>query len=683
MTHRMTWPLAALLVASGSASAQTPPTPPTPARPAVPTRPAIPQAVLKPPVLDTGIFSPVSLPTPNAYRSASGAPGPQYWQQRVDYKLAATLDTAAKKLTGTETVRYVNNSPDSLAFLWFQLDQNLFAKGATGALLNASNSRFGGAGFDGGFQISRIAQGAVTSNAAARPAARAAAAKPVALAPLTSRVDGTMMYVALARPLAPGQSTTLELDYAFNIPEHGADRMGRDGALYELAQWYPRLAVYDDVHGWNLDPYLGQGEFYLEYGDFEYAVTVPAGYIVGGTGTLQNAAEVLTATQRSRLALAARSDTTIAIITADELRSGAARPSKSGTATWRFKASNVRDAAWAASPEFQWDVAAWQGILANAYYRPTAADLWAEAAKMSRASIQEYSEHWFRYPYPQISAIEGPISGMEYPMVAMETHGENREALYNVVTHEIGHMWYPMIVGNDERRYAWMDEGFNTFINTFSEERYFSRNDSDVRKDEKQFVFANDQGRDAQPILTPANRYKGSNNLGALAYVKPSIVLLALRNKVVGPAVFDTAFREFTRRWAFKHPQPADFFRTMENVIGRDLSWYWRGFFLTTDALDQAIETVNQAETAGGKRKVDVVLRNPGQAVMPVELKLTFADGSSTLVNLPVEIWYAGDRYTATFTFDKPVVAAQLNPDGLGLDVFKGNDNWGAVPATP
>jgi hypothetical protein len=664
-------------------AAQTPPTPPVPSRPTVPPKPTVPMPTLKAPVSDTGIFAPAPLPFSTVYRSASGAPGAKYWQQRVDYTLAATLDTAAKTLAATETIRYVNNSPDTLAFLWFQMDQNLFAPNSVGSLLNASNSRFGGAGFQGGFLVSRITQGAVSGasvGGVGRTGARGPA-RPAAGRAITTRVDGTMMYVPLPQPLAPGQSTTIELAYSFNIPEHGADRMGRDGALYELAQWYPRVAVYDDIHGWNTDPYLGQGEFYLEYGDIDYSVTVPAGYIVAGTGLLQNPQDVLTATQRARLALAAKSDTAIAIITAPELVSGAARPAKSGSLTWKFRATNVRDAAWAASPRYMWDASAYDGILANGYYRPEASKLWSEASRMSRASIKEYSEHWFHYPYPQISAIEGPVSGMEYPMVAMETDSRTREELYNVVTHEIGHMWYPMIVGSDERRYAWMDEGFNTFINTFSEEHYFERDDADTRRGEKQFVFANDQGSAAQPLLTPANRYKNDANLGALAYVKPSIVLLALRNKVLGPAVFDSAFREYTHRWAFKHPQPADFFRTMENVTGRDLSWYWRAFFFSTAALDQAIETVTQTESGNGKHNVSVILRNTGQAVMPVELKLTFSDGSSTTVNLPVEIWYAGDRYTARLTFDKAVTAAQLDPDGLGLDVYPQNDTWGTVPA--
>ena len=645
---------------------------------------------LRPPVADTGIFSPLRLPPGNEIRRPNGSPGPKYWQQRVDYQIRATLDTSAKRLTGSEIIQYSNNSPDTLGFLWLQLDQNLFRTGSTGSLLFASESRFGGAGFSGGFELDSILQCSTPQEpaAGAQPARRKRRAKAPAKAqprcgssPLKTRVDDTMMYLELASPLPPGGKTILELTYGFNIPEHGADRMGRDGSLYEIAQWYPRMAVYDDVHGWNTDQYLGQGEFYLEYGNIEYEVTVPAGYIVAGTGVLLNPADVLTAAQRGRLATALKSDTTIHIVTAPELSSGAARPVREGSLTWRFKADNVRDAAWAASPDYLWDAARWEGVLAQAYYRASAVDTWKDAAKMSRFSIQEYSTRWFSYPYPQISAIEGPVSGMEYPMVAMEAKGESGPDLYDVVTHEIGHMWYPMVVGSDERRYAWMDEGFNTFINTFSEESYWKRNDAAVRQRERQLIIGIDQMPTAQPILTPANRYRTSDNLLSLAYVKPSIELLTLRNKVLGPQVFDSAFREYTRRWAFKHPQPADFFRTIEEVSGRDLSWFWRGFFYTTAALDQSVESV-KPDSAGGAQ---VTLVNLGDAVMPVELELGFEDGTTDVLKLPVEIWYGGNRYVYQIKPAKTIVSARVNPDGTLPDAVVTNDVWRrpAPTATP
>jgi Peptidase family M1 domain len=650
--------------------------------PTQPSRPVTLVPALKPPVADTGIFSPLPLPEPTDTRNPDGSPGPQYWQQTVDYTLKVVLDTAAKRVSGTEQVRYTNHSPDTLRFVWMQVDQNLFRPGSVGSLLFEQESRFGGAGFQGGFEIESITQSSLPVKPAPARSGRRRTASPSPAdphsVPLKWRVDDTMMYLELATPIAPGGSTVLDLVYGFNIPEHGADRMGRDGSLYEIAQWYPRMAVYDDVHGWNTDPYLGQGEFYLEYGDIDYDVTVPAGYIVAGSGTLQNPTEVLTAAERGRLASAVKSDSTIAIVTAEELSSGAARPRTDGTQTWRFRAEHVRDVAWAASPEFLWDASGWDGVLAQAYYRPSAVDTWKDAAKMSRYSILDYSTRWFRYLYPQISAVEGPVSGMEYPMMAMEAKGDDGPDLYNVITHEIGHMWFPMMVGSDERRYAWMDEGFNTFMNTFSEEDYWKRDDTQIRRGEARFVTTLDQTPTAQPIMTPANRYRNDQNLGSLAYVKPSIMLLALRNKVLGPEVFDTAFREYTRRWALKHPQPADFFRTIDQVSGRDLSWFWRGFFFTTAALDQSVETVHQAPDSGA----EVVIRSLGSAVMPVELRIGYADGTDSLVKLPVEIWYGGNRYLYRYNPGKQIVTARVNPDGAFPDVVPANDGWSSAPAT-
>ena len=653
------------LLIAGPALAQNPAPPPTPAPPTPRQAPTPPPREVKPVVEDTGIFSPLSLPPANDLRHANGAPGTRYWQQRADYTIKATLDTAAKRLTGQVTIRYTNNSPDTLSRVWLQLDQNLFRKGSVGSYLNRQDTRFGGEGFDGGYDIASVTQTALSARGRA-------SGKPAAL---KTRVDDTMMEAVLGTPLPPGGTTLLDIAYAFNVPEHGADRMGREGSLYEFAQWYPRMCVYDDINGWNTLQYLGQGEFYLEYGTFTYEVTVPAGYIVGGTGILQNPLEVLTATQRARLKAAAAADTAVRIVTEEELTSGTARPASDGMLTWKFKAENVRDVAWAGSPEYLWDAASWEGILSHAYYRPAARALWQEAAVMGRFSIQQYSTRWFRYPYPQVSAVEGPVSGMEYPMVTME-NGNSREGLFGVITHETGHMWYPMVVGSDERRYAWMDEGFNTFINIFAEEGYFQQDDSRRRRGEAAFTLMNDQAPTAQPIMTYANRYRTEMNLGALAYIKPGMGLYLLRSKILGPEVFDQAFREYTRRWAFRHPQPADFFRTMEDVSGRDLDWFWRGWFFTTGALDQAIDTVTQRTDRQGGQSVTVTLRNAGYLVMPVELQLTFADGTTTTYSYPVEVWYKGDKYNATISTTQPVTEATVNPDGSWPDIVPGNNGW-------
>jgi hypothetical protein len=668
---------------SGNAVAQEPATPP----PVQSVRP-LNLPTLRPPVADTGIFSPLPVPPGNEIRRPDGAPGPAYWQQRVDYRIRATLDTATQRITGAESIRYRNNSPDTLRFLWLHLEQNLFRPGSTGSLLFSPDSSLGAEESPGGFEIDSVVQctvderrGATAGRRSRRVRTRESAPPRCPGGPLKTRVEETLMYVDLATPIPPAGATLLELSYRFTVPVHGANRMGRDGSLYQIAQWYPRLAVYDDVQGWNNTQYLGQGEFYLEYGNIEYEVTVPAGYIVAGTGVLQNPGDVLTRTQRQRLAAALKSDTTIQIITSAELGSGAARPARVGSLTWRFKADNVRDVAWAASPEYLWDATGWEGILAQAFYRPTARETWREAAKMCRYSLQEYSTRWYSYPYPQISTVEGPVAGMEYPMLAMEARGSSGPDLYSVLTHEVGHMWYPMVVGSDEGRNAWMDEGFTTFVSTFSEEGYWKRSDAAARQRERQLVIATDQLPTAQPILTPANRYRNSDNLLTLAYLKPSVALLTLRSKVLGPQVFDAAFREYTRRWAFKHPQPADFFRTIEAIGGRDLAWFWRGFFYTTAALDQAVESVKQDTT--GASQITIV--NLGDAVMPVELELAYDDATAELVKLPVEIWYGGNRYVYQTNAGKIIVSARVNPDGTLPDAVVANDAWKrpAAAATP
>ena len=311
---------------------------------------------------DTSVFAPLPFPPSTVYRSASGMPGPRYWQNRADYDIRATLDTTTKRLTGELRLHYTNNSPDTLRFVWFQVEQNAFKDSSLNSLVFAQQSRFGSRAFEGGDVMDHV--DLMRGGAAGSP-----------LVPLHTRVEGTELKADLPQPLAPGGSVTFDIAWHFDIPEHGADRMGREGSLYELAQWYPRVAVYDDLRGWNTEPYLGQGEFYLEYGDFTYAVTLPAGYIVAGTGSLENPEAVLTPTERSRLARALTSATPVNIITAEELKSGAARPRtvggvKEGMLTWRFRARNVRDVAWTAAPDYQWDASGWHGILAQAYYRP-------------------------------------------------------------------------------------------------------------------------------------------------------------------------------------------------------------------------------------------------------------------------------------------------------------------------
>lgn len=611
---------------------------------------------------DTSIFAPLDLdPEPDVYRASDGRPGPRYWQNRADYALRATLDTAAKTVRGSMTLRYTNNSPDTLAFIWMQTEQNAFRPNSLNTLVFPPESRFGSRSFAGGEVIERFVQ--VTGG------------RPV---PLHLRDNETVTRVDLARPLTPGQTAVLEAAWRFAVPEHGADRMGRDGALYEIAQWYPRVSVYDDVRGWNVEPYLGQGEFYLEYGDFTLEVTVPAGYIVTATGALQNAREVLTAPQVTRLAQAARSATPVAIVTAAELAAGTARPRTTGTMTWRFTARNVRDAVWAAAPDFQWDASSWNGILAQAYYRPDASANWEDAADQARTSIQEYSERWYPYPYPQISAVEGPISGMEYPMVAMENRSRDKPDLYNVVTHEIGHQWFPMIVGSNERTHFWQDEGFNTFINTFSEARRYPQNGDQMQRaaQERAEVEQTQAYNVDVPVETPADRID-PRRLGFTEYTKPSVGLQLLRQEILGPEAFDDAFRTYIRRWAFKHPTPADFYRTMENVAGRRLDWFWREWFVENPHFDQAVDSV-AAETRGDTSFVTVVYGNRARGVLPIRARLSFSDGTRQDVFYPAEVWSTNTRqYRRQYAFaGKRLTRIDLDPDRRLLDVDRSNNTW-------
>ena len=616
---------------------------------------------------DTSMFAPLQIfPAPNEFRMASGAPGPRYFQQRADYDIRASLDTGTKTLRGEYTLRYTNNSPDTLTFIWMQVEQNAFKANSLNSFVFPPDSRFGARGFEGGDIIDRFEQ--VPSGRTGRGTA------------LNMRTEGTVMKVDLAEPLAPGKSATFDVAWHFLVPEHGADRMGREGSLFELAQWYPRLCVYDDVRGWNTEPYLGQGEFYLEYGDFTYEVTVPAGYIVAGTGTLDNPRDVLTAAEIARVAQAARSDTPVHIVTLAEIQSGAARPRRTGTMTWKFHARNVRDVAWAASPEYLWDASSWKGILAQAYYRPSAIQPWSDAADEARMSIMEYSERWFPYPYPQISAVEGPISGMEYPMLAMEAKSQDKYDLYNVVTHEIGHNWFPMIVGSNERTHFWQDEGFNTFINTFSEaRRYPERGDQMQRAAQQRQEI--EQVQDAnvdEPIDIPADRID-PRLLGAIEYDKPSVGLQLLRQEILGPAAFDDAFRTYIRRWAFKHPTPADFYRTMNDVSGKQLDWFWREWFVEEQKFDQAIDTV-ATKQEGDTLWVGVAYGNRARGVEPIRARFTFADGSTQEFDYPAEVWSTNTRrYIREYAFArKRLTKIELDPEHRLMDDDRSNNTWTA-----
>jgi len=599
----------------------------------------------------------IDWPGPNRYRSSSGVPGPDYWQQRADYTIAASLDTAAAELNGSVEIRYTNNSPDTLRYVWVQVDQNLYRNGSKGSALFPADSRWGVRGFKGGYDLTDVQ----VNGTSVRP-----------------RINDTMMRLDLPTPLTPGGGkAAISIRYSFRVPEHGSDRMGRDSALFEIAQWYPRMAVYDDVRGWNTDPYLGQGEFYLEYGDVDYSVTVPAGYTVAGSGVLQNPADVLTAEQRRRLTTASRSTDVIQVITQSEAAAAKTRR-VTGTKTWRFRAQRVHDVAWAGAPDFRWDATSSGGVLAQAYYEfPKAGKAWEQAAEQTAWTIRQYSQLFFPYPYPQATSIAGPVGGMEYPMFVMVGYGnDDPTSIFGVLNHEHGHEWFPMIVGSNERRYAWMDEGFNTYLNAFANEaRYPGENAYPGYL--RNWADAVTHGTQS-PLMTAPDNIDASA-LGAIGYRKPAVVLLALRNHVVGPDLFDTAFREYIRTWAFKHPTPGDFFRSIENSAGEDLSWFWHSFFYTTDVLDIGIESVS-TRTSEGQTLAVITLRRNTSVPFPVRLRVAYADGTTQDFSLPVNIWARGNRFEAVLPVRGPVTGVRLWPDPSVPDWNASNDTWGNPP---
>jgi hypothetical protein len=635
-----------------------------------------PPVTIKPGVADTSPFRPLALPTPNAFRTGAGTAGPLYWQQRADYTIRATLDTGTLTVHGEETIRYANHSPDTLRYVWVQLDQNLDAPDSRFAALGTGFGRAPEPGYVGGYTLERVA-----ARRAPRPGAR-----PVAV-PLSYRVNATMMRVDLDRPLAPRAALELEIAWHNMVPRQQG-RTGRErfpeGWLFEIAQWYPRLAVYDDVKGWNTDQYLGSGEFYLEYGDFDYTITAPAGYTVTGTGVLQNAARVLTAVERQRLALALRSDTTIHVIAREEVGTPALLPPGTGASrTWHFRAHDVRDVAWAAAPNFIWDASGWDGVLIQALYPPAALPLWSQAADMGRHTIMMHSR-WYRYPYPTAINVNGPVGGMEYPMIVFCSERRDEHGLYFVTTHELGHEWFPMVVGSNERLYGWQDEGFNTFIDYFSFHDRYPTDTTTVNGPEIGRVpawwvnFLNHySGREA-PIMEPQDRNPPALS-SVLHYPKTALGLHLLRTELVDSAAFDAAFKEYIRRWAFRHPTPADFFRTMNDALGEDLSWFWRSWFFRSDHLDQAVDSVVQRDSAGTSL-ARMFFSNKAEMVWPLDLAITLADGTTRHVKLPVEAWYRGSPYVYTHRWPARVTRVVIDPRGAYPDIDRANNSWTAAP---
>lgn len=478
----------------------------------------------------------------------------------------------------------------------------------------------------------------------------------------------TLARVALPEPLAPrGGQVELEIEWSFEVPLEGG-RMGvfdtENARVFSLAQWFPAVAVYDDVNGWNALPYLGAGEFYTNFGDYDVRLTVPRDHLVAATGVLQNPGEVLTATQRERVAQARSSAETVIVRGADELEEPGTRPAGEGPLTWHFTAEDVRSFAWASSADFIWDAAGLDGVLLQSFYPASALPLWEEGTQMLRASIEHFSRDWYPYPYPVAVNVNGygdGGGGMEYPMIVFNGRCEDRVELYSLVCHEFGHQWFPMIVNTDERRHTWFDEGLNTFINYYSIIEYLG--EAGPWYDLEDFLEA-ERRPDRQPVFTPSDQISGEN-FGHLGYDRPGRALILLREKVLGPDRFDAAFREYVRRWAFKSPQPADFIRTLADAAGSDLSWFWNGWFAGTGSLDQAV--IGALERDG---RLELTFWNLGDVVMPLEYRVDFADGTHEDVHLPVEIWLHRDEFRTGFPLEgRTPVRVVVDPESELPDV--------------
>ncbi len=536
------------------------------------------------------------LPTPNATRTASGAPGHGYWQQKADYVIAVTLDEEAHTLTGEQTITYFNHSPDTLRYLWVQLDQNIF-RGDSDSQVTRPSSGLS----DTSFRRLRATierpnvPGGVTIEAV----------RDATGADLEHTIVKTMMRIDLPRELRSGESTTFSIDWHYPINDTSVVR-GRTGyetfeedgnTIYEIAHWFPRMAPYEDVNGWHNKQFLGSGEFSLEFGDYLVRITVPDDHVVSATGELQNPDNVLTAEQRERLASARTAEEPVFVVTPDEAKANE-KEGAEGTKTWIFSAKNVRDFAWASSRKFIWDALGTEiegrPVLAMSFYPNEGEPLWSKYSTHAILhTLEVYSHFAFPYPYPVAQSVNGPVGGMEYPMICFNGPRPEKDGTYSsrtkyglisVIIHEVGHNWFPMIVNSDERQWTWMDEGINTFVQYLAESSWEENYPS--RRGEPKYITGYMSSSRQMPIMTNSESLL---QFGSNAYAKPATALNILRETVLGRELFDFAFREYSQRWMFKRPQPADFFRTLEDASGIDLDWFWRGWFYTTENVDLAL----------------------------------------------------------------------------------------------
>ena len=623
--------------------------------------PAAAQRPIPYPVFETRAFARA---VENGTRTRTGRPGPRDWQQWAEYRLEAELEPVTRRLTGRGTVRYHNRSPDTLKVVTFQLNSELFAPDAVRNDVTPVTS---------GVQLSRVAVNG----------------RDLASAPSDSvgySLSATRLRIRPPAPLPPGGTMEFAFTWAYVVPPDGAPRTGSDGAVFFIAYWYPQVAVYDDVVGWQDDPYLGNAEFYMGYGDYDVALTVPAGWLIGATGTLENAADVLSPTARGRLAEARRSATPVQVVQAGERGTAGRR----GKVTWRFRALNVRDFAFGTSDQYLWDATHAvagdvQGdgkpdtTMIHSFYRPTAAT-WDKSAAYARHSIEFLSRFLWPYPYPHMTAADGIVScsGMEYPMITCIGGPRDTLSLYSVTVHEIGHMWFPMQVGSDERRYTWQDEGLTRFNQSEGMREFFKGYDRFTQSRNNYLNLASRLDGETE-LMRHGDRFPfGTPAYGWASYDKMSTILVALR-ELLGEETFMRAYREYGRRWVNKHPTPYDFWNTFNDVSGRDLAWFWRVWFFETWTLDQAVADVRAAGDS-----VQITIEDRGLVPMPVRLAVTRADGTVQRLTLPVEPWLAGARrQTVALGSRSAVTKVEIDPELRFPDVERANNVWPTSPRTP
>ncbi len=691
-----------------------------------------------------------TLPTPNEYRTASGAPGQSYWQQQADYVISVVLDDKNRSLTGKETITYTNNSPDPLTYLWIQLDQNMRARDSNTLKVSTSEikqadmstkrlqSITGDAAFEGGYNIAAVTD----SEGKALP----------------HFINQTMMRIDLPITMMTGDQYVFSISWSYNINDRMSNggRSGYeyfptdDNNLYTIAQFFPRLAVYSDVYGWQNKQFLGRGEFTLTFGDYDVSITVPADHIIGATGELQNPKEVLTKGQIKRFELAKSTyDQPVIIVTQEEAIQKEQNKSTK-TKTWHFKATQVRDFAFATSRKFIWDAMAVKvgdkTPLAMSYYPKEGNPLWElESTRAVANTLIGYSKRTIDYPYPVAISVHTASIGMEYPMICFNFGRPEEDGTYSdrtkyrmigVIVHEVGHNFFPMIINSDERQWTWMDEGLNTFVQSLTQKEFYP--DMPARRGSAKSIVDYMKGDPdfIRPIMTNSEQI---TQFGNNAYAKPAAALSILRETVMGPELFDYAFKEYARRWAFKSPEPADFFRTMEDASAVDLDWFWNGWFYSTDYVDIEVSNVrwfkvatdaksfenkaregkidnknvdeegNNIDFSGGfelinltntesasyrefMNKVDdnairqananrnlyeITLRNNGGLVMPVIIEWTYADGTKEIERLPAEIWRLNEsQVTKVFAKDKEVTNISLDPNLETADVKTENNHF-------